>query len=54
MNHLIIDVVLYKTDYWNVGIKVGGKFSFIKYDDKSVGIDPNAPTIMGMTWLNPF
>ena len=26
-----------------------GKFSFSKFNDQSVGIDPNAPTTMRMT-----
>jgi len=42
-------MVLYKTDFWNAGIKVDGKFNFTKFDDKSVGIDSNASTIMGIT-----
>jgi len=43
--HLIIEVVLYKTDFWKVW---DGKFIFSMYDSKSVEIDPNEPTIIGI------
>ena len=40
---------LYKTDLWKVGITDVEMLSFSNILDKFIGIDPKAPTIIGIT-----
>ena len=39
--------MLYKTDFWKVEMNDVGMFIFSNMLDKFVGIDVNAPTIIG-------
>ena len=47
MCFLRMAAVLYKTEIWKVEINDVRMFSFSNMLDKFVGIDPNAPTIIG-------
>ena len=46
---LKIDLVLCKTVLWKVDVKLSGNPINFKYLGKLMGIDPRAPTIMGIT-----